>query len=283
MSSFAREYSSGLTVSIVGHGLLLMLFAMNLVLMPAAPIAPVKLAIEASVIDFGEIRRREEAEQQRQQQKIADAARQKEAEQKKQAVDQARNDEQKRKAEAEQKRQAVVKQQQALKQQQAEKEQAEKQRQAAEKKRRAEEVRVAEQKKRAEEARVAEQKRQAEAARQAREAEMQANMRSELEAEERRMAAINSGALAQYADLVNAAVSRQWIEPASAKQGIECEVIVTQAPGGVVRSVRIGKCDGDAAVKRSIEAAVSKASPLPRPPDPSLFERNLVFIFKPKQ
>jgi colicin import membrane protein len=48
-----------------------------------------------------------------------------------------------------------------------------------------------------------------------------------------------------------------------------------------VVNVRIGTCNGDASVRESIEAAAYRASPLPPPPDPSLFERNLEITFKP--
>jgi colicin import membrane protein len=40
-------------------------------------------------------------------------------------------------------------------------------------------------------------------------------------------------------------------------------------------------CNGDETVRQSIEAAVYRASPLPPPPDPALFERNLEIRFKP--
>jgi colicin import membrane protein len=56
---------------------------------------------------------------------------------------------------------------------------------------------------------------------------------------------------------------------------------VTQVPGGEVTQVRIGECNGDQAVRESIEAAVYRASPLPPPPDPALFDRNLKINFKP--
>jgi colicin import membrane protein len=78
-------------------------------------------------------------------------------------------------------------------------------------------------------------------------------------------------------------VKRSWVQPASARPGVECDVHVTQIPGGEVVNVRIGACNGDAAVIRSIEAAVFSASPLPLPPDPSLFDRNLRFTFKPEE
>jgi colicin import membrane protein len=56
---------------------------------------------------------------------------------------------------------------------------------------------------------------------------------------------------------------------------------VTQVPGGEVTQVSIGDCNGDQAVRESIQAAVYRASPLPPPPDPSLFDRNLKIDFKP--
>jgi colicin import membrane protein len=56
---------------------------------------------------------------------------------------------------------------------------------------------------------------------------------------------------------------------------------VTQEPGGTVTQVKIAECNGDQAVRESIEAAVYRASPLPPPPDPSLFDRNLKINFKP--
>jgi colicin import membrane protein len=68
----------------------------------------------------------------------------------------------------------------------------------------------------------------------------------------------------------------------SAQPGLNCEVRVTQVPGGTVTGVQVGRCNGDESVRQSIEAAVYKASPLPPPSDPALFERDLVVTFKPE-
>jgi colicin import membrane protein len=97
------------------------------------------------------------------------------------------------------------------------------------------------------------------------------------------LTAIASGQLAEYLALIGNRVERKWVQPASAKPGVECVVHVTQIPGGEVVNVRVGECNGDAAVVRSIEAAVFSASPLPLPSDPSLFDRNLRFTFKPEE
>jgi colicin import membrane protein len=50
-----------------------------------------------------------------------------------------------------------------------------------------------------------------------------------------------------------------------------------------VTGARVTQCNGDAAARQSIENAVYRASPLPEPPDPALFERNFVFRFKPNE
>jgi colicin import membrane protein len=117
-----------------------------------------------------------------------------------------------------------------------------------------------------------------EKARQAREAEL----RRSLEAEERGRALQNSDEAARWHAQIVARIQRAWIRPPSAQPGISCTVSVTQVPGGEVTSVRVDSCSGgDAALRESVEAAVYRASPLPSPPDPALFERNLELTFAP--
>jgi colicin import membrane protein len=93
---------------------------------------------------------------------------------------------------------------------------------------------------------------------------------------------VSSGARAQYAALIQARIQRNWIRPASAKPGLKCTVKVTQIPGGEVVGASLGACNGDEAVKQSIISAVLRSSPLPTPPEPALFERNLVIEFVPE-
>ena len=118
----------------------------------------------------------------------------------------------------------------------------------------------------------------AEKARQAQEAEL----RKSLEAEERGRALQNSDEAARWHAQIVAKIQRAWIKPPSAQPGISCTVLVTQVPGGEVTSVRVDSCNGgDAALRESVERAVYNASPLPSPPDPALFERNLELTFAP--
>ena len=153
----------------------------------------------------------------------------------------------------------------------------------AEAKLRAEEARKADEKRRAEEQRKADEKREADEKRRADEArqraEREADLKRSLEAEERARAA--SGLGAQWRDLIRAKIMGEWRRPPTARAGTECVVRVTQVPGGEVVAARILSCNGDAAVRQSIELAVMNASPLPPPPDPALFERNLDVVFKP--
>jgi colicin import membrane protein len=119
--------------------------------------------------------------------------------------------------------------------------------------------------------------------REAEEAERRRLMERELAEEQARIDAMNAGALDRYVYSIRQRIQRYWVEPPSAGPGLECVINVTQLPGGEVVGATIGRCNGDEAVKRSIEAAVFKASPLPEPEDPTLFERNLRIIFKPEQ
>lgn len=105
----------------------------------------------------------------------------------------------------------------------------------------------------------------------------------QLEEEGRLLEAADSGALADYQALITQRVARNWIRPPGATAGLECVLSVTQIPGGEVVAVSTERCNADAAVRRSIEAAVLKSSPLPLPDDPALFDRNLRFTFKPEQ
>jgi colicin import membrane protein len=109
----------------------------------------------------------------------------------------------------------------------------------------------------------------------------EADLQRSLAAEEHADASRNSAALASWESQIAARITRAWLRPPTAKTGIDCMLNVTQVPGGEVTQVSIGQCNGDQAVRESIEAAVYRASPLPPPPDPSLFDRNLQIRFKP--
>ena len=77
-------------------------------------------------------------------------------------------------------------------------------------------------------------------------------------------------------------VENNWLRPATTSEEQSCEVIVTQTMMGDVIDVQLQSCTSDNAFQRSVERAVRKASPLPLPPDPELFDRKIYFKFKPR-
>lgn len=88
-------------------------------------------------------------------------------------------------------------------------------------------------------------------------------------------------AMAGWATEVKQRVEAAWIKPPSARSNLSCTVRVVLVPGGAVTHVSLGECNGDEAVRESIQAAVYRASPLPPPPDPDLYHQQLDFVFAP--
>lgn len=77
------------------------------------------------------------------------------------------------------------------------------------------------------------------------------------------------------------AILRQWTRPESVKLGQVCQVLIRQIPGGEVVSVEISpSCPYDEQGRRSVEAAVLKASPLPYAGFEDVFVRNPVLKFR---
>jgi colicin import membrane protein len=92
-----------------------------------------------------------------------------------------------------------------------------------------------------------------------------------------KMRAATAGWISEVTQRVEAA----WIKPPSARHNLSCIVHVTLVKGGAVAGASVGRCNGDEAVRESIEAAVYRASPLPPPPDPALYGQELNFVFAP--
>jgi colicin import membrane protein len=227
-----------------------------------------------------------------------------EAEARANAANQAKVDKAAEAAEAA--RVAAAEQQQKAEQQKAEQQKAEQAQRRVEADREAAAMqaaldarRAADARKAAEEARLAAEGKQAAEAKQAADAkaaadakraaderakqDREAELRRQL-AEEEHASAVASGPLRdRYITLLRNKIQDAWIKPSSATAGVDCLVQVTQVPGGEVTGARVTQCNGDAAVRQSIENAVYRASPLPDPPDPALFERNLSLRFRPNE
>ena len=128
---------------------------------------------------------------------------------------------------------------------------------------------------------AADQKRKAEDARL--KAERESDLRARLAEEEERTGAAFQGLKAQYVAALQAHVERRWFKPPGTPAGATCIAFVTQIPGGEVVAVRFGTCGGGEAFRQSVENAIRNASPLPPPPQPALFEREVRLVFKSEE
>lgn len=278
-NDFVRDHSVVLVASVLAHLVLLVLLGLSMDWWPRRDPQPVRLAIQASVVDARAVRQRVQQRELAERAAAEAAAERRREEQRRQQV--------KREAE----KQRVAEQRRAEEQQRQQKAEAarraeQQRRQEAEKAQRAKaelqrkEAAAREQRAEAQRKSEAEARRKAEGER--RQAQTRADLERQLAEEEELLAAADSGLLDQYAEVIRQKVERNWIRPASARPGISCVVLVKQIPGGDVVEVRVTECNGDAAVVRSIEAAVLRSSPLPPPPDPKLFDRSLRFEFRPR-
>ena len=291
MIAFLRQHWTYLLGAMLLHALFAGVFALTMIQMSRTT-PPTQLAIEAVIVDESMLRQasrpprrqREEQEKQREQALAEEKQRQEEqakreteqrAERERQAEQERRDEEQQRKLVEDKQlreRQEQQRRQEAEAQKQREAE-AERQRKAEVERKRAEDI-----KRRQEE--ETKKRRAAEEARA--QAAREEELRRQLEDEEGVMEARGSSAMAQYVAQIRQHVERRWIRPPSARPGLDCEIRVVQAPGGSVLSAQVTRCNGDAAVRQSIETAVLRSSPLPPPSDPRLFERTLLLQFKPQ-
>ena len=87
--------------------------------------------------------------------------------------------------------------------------------------------------------------------------------------------------LSKYKAAIQDAVARQWTRPDTVQLGTRCKVVIKQIAGGEVIEAQVQPgCPMDEIGKRSIEAAVLKAQPLPYRGFESVFNRNLIFTFE---
>ena len=96
-------------------------------------------------------------------------------------------------------------------------------------------------------------------------------------------AAARNKAIADYLSRIRGKIRGNIVVPPEIKGNPEAIFEVTQLPSGeiVTGSVRLKRSSGHAALDAAIERAILKSSPLPKPPQPDLFERSLELRFKP--
>ncbi len=303
-----RRHPRAIVFSLLLHGLVIVLAVLEFSGEPVKPVVSkrgvVDQTIKAEIIDQKKLGQREHNIKQQQQQKRLQQL----AEKRKQELHRKKALERKKKAEAEKKRKAEAaakKQAEAKKKAEAKRkaeqlekqkaEQARKQKALAEKKRKEEARHKAEALKKKKE----QQRLKAEAEKKAREAarkKAEKEARLKAEAEQRRKEAELKAQLAaeerqreldslrnQYYSMIRDKITRNWRQPVNAGSKPLCEVRVIQGPGGIILDVTFGNCPGTREYRLSVEAAVLKSDPLPKPKDPALFERNIILKFKPNE
>jgi len=92
---------------------------------------------------------------------------------------------------------------------------------------------------------------------------------------------VDQGLLARYQAALQEAILRNWTRPDSVPVGQRCRLHIRQVPGGSVIDVQVdASCPYDELGKRSVEAAVLKAQPLPYAGFEAVFNRNLNLNFE---
>jgi colicin import membrane protein len=92
---------------------------------------------------------------------------------------------------------------------------------------------------------------------------------------------VDTGLLARYQAALQDAILRNWVRPDSVPLGQRCKLNIRQIPGGQVIDVQVAAgCPYDELGKRSVEAAVLKAQPLPYAGFEPVFQRNLTLNFE---
>lgn len=136
--------------------------------------------------------------------------------------------------------------------------------------------------KREQEARRKAERKAKEEARKLKEAEQRAEVRRQEQAQRRQREAARR---ARQADIwriaIKKKIERVWLQPPAVRIA-PCEVVVEQDAKGEVLSAKVQGCRASQAWQDSLRNAVLKASPLPRAPDPALFDHRLVITFHPK-
>ncbi|GAB4344927.1 MAG: hypothetical protein Kow006_01470 [Gammaproteobacteria bacterium] len=314
MMKFVQSHPKAFLLSLIVHIAVIGLVVVSFQWTPSLPSAEQQPIIQAVAVDERrvkeEIRKLEQAEarkraaeekRKRQAELAAQKAREKRLaeERRLKEIEKKRAAEEKRRREAEAKRIAEEKKRKALAAERAAEEKARREAEAkrlaaqkAEKERleRLRREREAEEKRLAEleaKRKMEEEQRRREEEERRRRAEEERALQEQIAAEnarleqERRLLA--SKTVAKYTTLIRQKVSRNWIRPAGSRNDLSCSVRVRVIPGGDVVGVTVVESSGDPIFDRSVETAVRRASPLPIPSDPLVFEqmREITFIFDP--
>ena len=92
---------------------------------------------------------------------------------------------------------------------------------------------------------------------------------------------VDTGLKARYAAALTEAILAKWTRPETVPLGSRCTLVIKQLPGGEVMDAKVSSpCAYDELGRRSIEAAVRKAQPLPYAGFETVFARTLTLNFE---
>jgi colicin import membrane protein len=113
-------------------------------------------------------------------------------------------------------------------------------------------------------------------------AQEQADIKAKLQKEQ---ASAQRALFDKYVSAIQNHVKRQIVEPPNLQGNPQVEFNVVLIPGGEVLTARMTRSSGVPAYDAAVERAILKASPLPLPPDPTLFQnfRELNLRIRPRE
>ncbi|MGH8441927.1 MAG: cell envelope integrity protein TolA [Nevskiaceae bacterium] len=108
------------------------------------------------------------------------------------------------------------------------------------------------------------------------------DMRRDLEREAAaRATGARQGKLDEWAAVLTRHVADNFKIPPGAPAKFQCQVRMQLLPDGTVTNAKIVRSCGSPLLDQSVEDAVHRSSPMPRPSDPSVFDRDLTINFQP--
>ena len=93
-----------------------------------------------------------------------------------------------------------------------------------------------------------------------------------------------AGVVDKYKALIIHAIGEQWILPEQVDHNLSSQFRIHLGPHGVVLDVQLTRSSGSSVLDRSAQAAIYKASPLPVPSEPDLFNlfRDISLTVRPE-
>ncbi|MGQ0587886.1 MAG: cell envelope integrity protein TolA [Gammaproteobacteria bacterium] len=108
------------------------------------------------------------------------------------------------------------------------------------------------------------------------------DMRREVDREAAaRAAGARQTRLDEWAAVLTRHVADNFRIPPGAPATFQCQVRMQLLPDGTVTNAKIVRSCGSPLLDQSVEDAVHRSSPMPRPADPSVFDRDLTINFQP--